>query len=164
MRVIPLPIVRPSRETLGERMTKHGHTKNDKGYTRTYTSWLAMKARCDNPEATAYDKYGAAGISYAERWASFENFLADMGERPERTTLDRWPRADGNYEPGNCRWATWRQQRLNRKTTKAVVRSDGLRFPSIIEAAEATGSNRQQIRDICNGRGKMHRGFSWSYA
>lgn len=73
-----------------------------------------MRQRCLNPNATGYDRYGGCGISVCDRWGSFENFLADMGERPEGTTLDRFPNPGGDYEPGNCRWATAKEQRSNR--------------------------------------------------
>lgn len=96
--------------------TRHGHTKNDKGRaTLTYRSWIAMKQRCYCSTAGSYKRYGALGITVCERWRnSFENFLADMGERPEGMTLDRVD-GKGNYEPGNCRWATLSQQAKNRK-------------------------------------------------
>jgi hypothetical protein len=72
-----------------------------------------MRNRCRNPKNPEYDHYGGRGISVCERWDDFRNFLADMGERPAGTTLDRWPNPDGDYEPSNCRWATHREQRLN---------------------------------------------------
>jgi hypothetical protein len=83
--------------------------------TPTYRSWLHMKERCTNSRCHAYASYGGRGITVCERWsASFENFLADMGKRPDGKTLDRIDN-DGNYEPSNCRWATASEQRRNQR-------------------------------------------------
>lgn len=87
-----------------------------------YPVWVAMKARCSNPKASDYARYGGRGIEVCGRWReSFENFLADMGERPsdcDEKGRSLWSidRIDpkGNYEPGNCRWATHRQQVENK--------------------------------------------------
>lgn len=73
-----------------------------------------MHTRTTNPKSQYWDHYGGRGITACERWRSFENFLADMGERPEGRTLDRID-PDGNYEPGNCRWATASEQMLNQR-------------------------------------------------
>lgn len=90
--------------------TTHGHSVG--GPSRTYCSWQAMKTRCLNPRASNYERYGGRGITVCKRWLRFRNFLADMGERPEGMTLDRYPNYNGNYEPGNCRWAGgWKQTR-----------------------------------------------------
>ena len=94
----------------------HGHAVG-KEMSPTYISWCAMKARCTNSHLPHYKNYGGRGITVCERWLTFENFLADMGERPAGRTLDRRDN-DGNYEPNNCRWATWVEQRANRRDTQ----------------------------------------------
>lgn len=72
-----------------------------------------MIARCTYPSHESYSGYGGRGIKICDRWFDFVNFYADMGDRPEGMTLDRYPDANGNYEPGNCRWATPVQQTNN---------------------------------------------------
>jgi hypothetical protein len=96
---------------------KHGHFKHGRTGTRTWVSWRAMLTRCTNPKRVEYKHYGGRGIAVCERWTGkrgFENFLADMGERPADKSLDRFPNNDGNYEPGNARWATRKEQRANK--------------------------------------------------
>jgi hypothetical protein len=92
----------------------HGHTRGRK-MTPTYNSWRAMIERCENPNAISFKNYcGSRGITVCAEWHSFDRFLADMGERPVGDmSLDRINN-DGNYEPGNCHWATRKEQNDNR--------------------------------------------------
>ena len=82
-----------------------------------YSTWKAMKARCFNFENRSYRYYGGRGIRVCKRWMKFENFLADMGERPTGLQIDRIDN-DGNYELGNCRWATPLENALNTRWSR----------------------------------------------
>lgn len=93
----------------------HGHAKTKASpESKTYKAWTAMKQRCTNANTRYWHRYGGRGISYDPRWEDFSSFLADMGERPPNTSLDRINN-DGNYTKSNCRWATTYEQANNRK-------------------------------------------------
>lgn len=92
---------------------KHGHGKSA-AQSPTYQTWMGMYNRCNNTKQRSHKNYGGIGITVCDRWRkSFENFLADMGERPDGMTLDRID-VNGNYEHSNCRWATTKQQYENK--------------------------------------------------
>jgi hypothetical protein len=98
-----------------------------------------MLNRCTNPSSTDWTRYGGRGITVCRRWHRFENFLADMGSCPDRLTLDRINN-DGDYEPDNCRWATWEQQVLNRRSNR------GERHPNSKLTADDVLSIRRMAR------------------
>ncbi len=101
------------------RHPRHGHThRGGRGRTPEYISWVGMIQRCHNPNHNRYPVYGARGIVVCDRWkSSFISFLSDMGPKPTpKHTIDRFPNQTGNYEPGNCRWATIKEQQRNRKS------------------------------------------------
>ena len=102
-------------QSLGDRTRKHGRSR-----TSVHNRWKEMHQRCRNPKHKRFADYGGRGIQVCERWHDFTNFLADMGEPPPGLTLDRKDN-DGNYEPGNCRWATDTEQRSNKRKSKALA-------------------------------------------
>lgn len=103
-----------------------------------------MMGRCYNQNTPAFRLYGGRGISVCPRWHAFENFLADMGHRPEGMSLDRID-PDGHYEPSNCRWATASEQNRN-KRTNVRVQHDG-ESVSLVELAERIGQPYSRIRE-----------------
>lgn len=102
-----------NRESATRTSTTHG--MHD---TPEWHAWKDMKARCLNPNLANFHNYGGRGITVCERWLRFENFIADVGRRPSPLhSLDRIDN-DGNYEPGNVRWATAKQQSANKRASK----------------------------------------------
>lgn len=97
-----------------------GTSYSGKTRTSTYLIWVNMWTRCTNSKVRSYKNYGGRGISVSPRWKSFENFLADMGERPKGLTLER-KNNNGNYEPANCKWADWFEQAANRRPAKKKI-------------------------------------------
>lgn len=136
-----------------ERVSKHGHSGFAKPPSLTYRSWLSMVQRCTNPNTIHYHRYGGRGIAVCQQWLeSFAAFLRDVGERPSKKhTIDRINN-DGNYEPSNVRWATRREQSLNRSNNTKVTH-DG-RTLSITEWSDVTGLSVPTIR------GRLHLGWS----
>lgn len=109
-----------------------------------YLVWNAMRGRCLNPKNPAYIHYGARGIGICPRWLSYENFLADMGRRPSPAhELDRRDN-DGDYEPGNCRWATHKEQTRNTRRNR-IVTVRGQKMP-LVAAAELLGITLDMAR------------------
>lgn len=99
---------------------KHGHASRS-GQSPTWRTWAEMKARCGNKKAPYYARYGGRGIRVCERWMTYASFLADMGERPSiKHSIDRLD-VNGNYEPGNCRWANSTEQSRNKRNTVYVL-------------------------------------------
>lgn len=104
-----------SREMIIKQSTTHNKT-----YTITYGCWLSMRRRCYDKKMDSYPRYGGRGIVVSEDWMNFENFIRDMGERPStKHSIDRID-LNGNYEKGNCRWATQLEQGRNKSTNRII--------------------------------------------
>jgi hypothetical protein len=100
------------RAEIGKRVAIHGQSG-----TKTYKIWKGMHNRCTNEKQAGWENYGGRGIEICERWLDFSNFVSDMGEAPEGHSIDRID-CNGNYEPGNCRWATAHQQAANKRNSR----------------------------------------------
>jgi len=95
---------------------------NKKNIWPEYHTWLGMRARCQNPKHHAFKYYGGRGITICDQWAdNFLKFLEDVGRRPKGLTLDRINN-DGNYEPGNCKWSTWKEQANNKRKRQPAAK------------------------------------------
>lgn len=122
-------------------ITTHGRTKD-----YTYKTWDSMKQRCNNANAPDYPSYGGRGIRICPRWDnSFEAFVEDMGDRPRGMSIERLD-VNGNYEPGNCIWATIQQQADN-KRTKRLVEMGG-RTQSVMQWCREYGLARQETMRV----------------
>lgn len=111
-------------EVTTKRSFKHGGAARG-SHARMYNTWGQMKARCSGTYRHDYPRYGGRGISVCERWLDFSKFYEDMGEAPDGMTLDRID-SSGNYEPGNCKWSTPKEQANNRRSN-VYIEHDGRR-------------------------------------
>jgi hypothetical protein len=123
-----------SSEMVGQRSRTHGMSR---GRHPLYGTWCAMWSRCNNPNNPSYPRYGGRGIMVCERWASFEAFCADMGERPPGLTLERVDNHKG-YCPENCCWGTRKTQARNRRSNR-IIETTPWGPVTVAEAAERSG-------------------------
>jgi hypothetical protein len=125
----------------------HGGSFNGVSPNPAYANWQNMKRRCNNPKDPKYPDYGGRGIRVCDRWQGkngFANFLSDMGERPSKDlSIDRHPNPDGNYEPGNCRWATNKEQQRNKRNNHTLTFKE--KTQCVVEWAEELGMRSTTI-------------------
>jgi len=128
---------------------KNGRFRHGMAGTRIYNIWADMVARCNRKTHMRYSDYGGRGITVCERWLIFDNFFADMGERPRGHSLDRRDN-DAGYSPENCRWATFKEQRANRRPMK---RRDECQagHPYTEDTTRLTKTGKRRCR-ICTNR------------
>lgn len=108
------------REIVRMKGLRHGHARRKKA-SKTYWIWHGIIQRCTYAKSAAYKYYGGRGIKVCDRWLVFDNFLADMGEKPPGKTIDRINN-DGHYEPDNCRWATMKEQSQNKNNNNQYTK------------------------------------------
>jgi hypothetical protein len=143
----------------GGRSKIHGH--HARGHkTPEYNAWDRMKARCYNPKYENYKWYGAKGITVCDRWLnSFENFLSDVGFRPSKEhSLDRFPNKFGNYEPGNVRWATRKEQARNTTRNRFITYNGETK--TVVEWCEVLNLNQYTVRNRLQSNMPIERVFS----
>lgn len=124
---------------------RHGYKTAGK-YSSEYSIWMNLRARCNNPNTTHYDRYGGRGIRVCQRWTDdFMNFLSDMGRRPSRShSIDRIDN-DGDYEPSNCRWATRSEQSRNRRSSRFI--EFGGKTQTLADWADEKGMHQKTLHN-----------------
>lgn len=128
-----------AKERVSAAATTHGQTRLEGS---VYRAWNAMVQRCTNSNNTAWSSYGGRGITVCDRWQTFENFYADMGDRPDGMTLERSDNNKG-YEPGNVYWASRLTQGNNRRTNVYLTLSGETK--TIAEWGRSTGLGKAVI-------------------
>ncbi len=141
---------------MGRANRVHGHAAGST--SRTLKAWSSIKQRCLNKADEHFPRYGGAGITICQRWVdSFAAFLEDMGECPPGLEIDRYPNKTGNYEPGNCRWATDLQQSRN-KTNNHVVAIRGV-SGCLSEVCERLGADYVRVQHRLNAGWSIEAAF-----
>lgn len=133
-------------------LTKHGHAKVGRR-TRTYSVWIAMRARCQNPNSQRWHRYGGRNITICERWLSYEIFLADMGEAPRGLQLER-RNNDGPYTKDNCYWADRFEQGSNTSKNHNITVQG--RTQPLIKWAREAGISPSTIHARLRGGWPVH--------
>jgi hypothetical protein len=139
-------------------ITKHGGYSGGKEKYLHYI-WRTMRDRCTNPTHAQYKYYGAKGITVCERWQEYENFVEDMGERPNKEySLDRIDNRLG-YFPSNCKWSTRSEQQKNKNTTRRYT--NGSFTGTLVECAKHLGISKESAHWRYKNWATFSRGEAW---
>ena len=137
-------------------LTTHG--ESGRNQTPEYQTWANMRKRCDLPKHPGYKNYGGRGIKVCDRWQNYGNFLADMGRRPSpEHSIDRIDN-NGNYEPGNCRWATKKEQDRNKRSNH-IVEYNGQKMV-FADACKLAGFSKGTVRTRIKSGWDINRALS----
>ncbi len=142
-------------EQTSKRFFKHGNSaKNNEKCSTEYSSWQSIKNRCLNPTVINYNDYGGRGIIICDRWKnSFENFLQDMGNKPDKSYSIERIDVNGNYEPSNCKWATKIEQANNKRNNIIILDTITNKiYSSIAEASRDINMNFKTLWQQLKGR------------
>lgn len=145
-------------ERVAQKLRTHGQRHHP-----LYDVWTAMLQRCENPGNKRYADYGGRGIKVCAHWHDFAAFLADVGMRPPGKSIDRFPNNDGDYEPGNFRWATQKEQVANsrpRRTGKLTAEKAVLIFKS----HESTSKLAREFAVTASMIVQIRLGYTWASA
>jgi hypothetical protein len=139
------------------------HLKHGDARTPLYRVWVSMHDRCFNPNSGQWHNYGSRGIEICAEWSTYEPFGAWARANGYRADLSIERKdTNGNYTPDNCTWIPMSEQAAGRRSSRPVLRGDGVRYRTVTAAARAVNGSRNGMQKAC-ARAGVYRGFTWRF-